>query len=343
MAFRCSAHLLYLLVFLAGSAFSSHTVALAESAEPAAPCITFDSCVHDFGRVLQNRTLEHSFTFTNTGTRSLQIQKVIATCGCTAALVSGKSISPGDNGTVRVRFKTGFRAGKNKKRITVRTNDPLQPSVRLTMLADVHVLLATQPRRINFGRVRKNSPATRYASFIGEARRRFGITAIECAHPFLEADADLSGFDNDTGRQIKISLLPGMRVGRFRIPVTLHTDHPDIGKLRIYVYGDVTGSIQVKPAYLSFGLLQPGVPVRKSLRLTAADNETVFTIRGVSSTVPDLELSTETVQPGSEYIIHALLNELFSKPLVRGSIMIETDNKDQKRIEVKAFGRRLQF
>ena len=40
------------------------------------PAITFDVLTHDFGQTTQNKTLEHVFTFKNTGTGVLTIEKV---------------------------------------------------------------------------------------------------------------------------------------------------------------------------------------------------------------------------------------------------------------------------
>ncbi len=42
------------------------------------PKIQFDEKVHDFGAVYQHETLKHTFTFRNTGSGTLRIEKVKA-------------------------------------------------------------------------------------------------------------------------------------------------------------------------------------------------------------------------------------------------------------------------
>jgi hypothetical protein len=42
------------------------------------PQIQFDELYHDFGKVFQNKSFEHVFTFKNTGTANLNIIKVKA-------------------------------------------------------------------------------------------------------------------------------------------------------------------------------------------------------------------------------------------------------------------------
>src|SRR4030066_124167 len=67
------------------------------------PRINFIQDSYDFGRVLQGKTAEYTFTFENRGTDDLLIKEVTTSCGCTAALVSANVIKPGETGQIKVK------------------------------------------------------------------------------------------------------------------------------------------------------------------------------------------------------------------------------------------------
>lgn len=82
--------------------------------------VTFDKELHDFGKVQQGEKLAYRFEFINTGKESLQIQKVEASCGCTAADFSKEAIAPNAKGYVRLFFDTADRQGTFYKSVLVR-------------------------------------------------------------------------------------------------------------------------------------------------------------------------------------------------------------------------------
>lgn len=102
-----------------------------------APRISFTQNHHDFGRVLQGKIVEHTFTFENRGTADLLISEVTTSCGCTAALVSANVIKPGEAGQIKVSYDSQGRAGRVTRTITIVSNDPVEPVKELTITATV--------------------------------------------------------------------------------------------------------------------------------------------------------------------------------------------------------------
>jgi hypothetical protein len=79
-------------------------------------------------------TVTHDFTVTNAGTDALLIYEVVPGCGCTVVSFD-KFIPPGKSGTITVNVDL-YRewAGQDYyKAVTVITNDPEQPRLRLLM------------------------------------------------------------------------------------------------------------------------------------------------------------------------------------------------------------------
>lgn len=101
------------------------------------PRISFTTDHHDFGNVLQGKTVEYTFQFENKGTEDLWIKEVTTSCGCTAALVSSNTVKPGDKGEIAVSYDSQGRAGAVSRTITVVSNDLVEPVKELTITATV--------------------------------------------------------------------------------------------------------------------------------------------------------------------------------------------------------------
>ncbi|MBK7106194.1 MAG: DUF1573 domain-containing protein [Ignavibacteriae bacterium] len=101
------------------------------------PKISALSSEFNFGDVKEGEILTHKFVIQNTGGEILQIAKVKASCGCTAAKPSKNDIKPNDTTTISVRFDTNRRMGKQQKYVYIISNDPENPQFRLSFTANI--------------------------------------------------------------------------------------------------------------------------------------------------------------------------------------------------------------
>ena len=86
------------------------------------PKITFDSDLHDFGRITAGESISYSFHFRNTGDADLVISGCSATCGCTVADYPRGRIAPGKEGYVTVTFNSQGKTGQQYQEVTVTSN-----------------------------------------------------------------------------------------------------------------------------------------------------------------------------------------------------------------------------
>lgn len=86
------------------------------------PAISFDKTEHNFGDIAQGDVVEHTFTFTNTGTQPLIIDRVDVTCGCTTPAWTKEPVMPGKTGFITAKYNSAGRMGQQKKAITVHSN-----------------------------------------------------------------------------------------------------------------------------------------------------------------------------------------------------------------------------
>ncbi|GAB2551071.1 DUF1573 domain-containing protein [Rufibacter soli] len=89
------------------------------------PVMTFKETEFDFGTIKQDKKVNHTFTFTNTGQAPLVIESATATCGCTVPEWPKEPIAPGKTGTIKVEFDPTGKSGQQSKQITITANtDP---------------------------------------------------------------------------------------------------------------------------------------------------------------------------------------------------------------------------
>lgn len=103
------------------------------------PRAVFKETTHDFGKVKQGEVVSWEFVFKNEGGVPLVVEKVETTCGCTAALVSEKTIAPGKEGKVKATFDTRGYSGRLARYLYVVTNDSENPRRELSLAAEIQV------------------------------------------------------------------------------------------------------------------------------------------------------------------------------------------------------------
>ncbi len=101
------------------------------------PKISFTETLHDFGKFKEaDGKVTHKFEFINTGGENLIIQKVTASCGCTAPQWTREPVPPGGKGFVAATYNPAGRPGSFRKYVTVISNTN-PGSVRLTITGEV--------------------------------------------------------------------------------------------------------------------------------------------------------------------------------------------------------------
>ncbi len=93
--------------------------------------------VFDFGDIQEGSTVTHNFEIYNKGGDLLKIEKVKASCGCTAAIPTKTELGPNESTKIEVKFNSARRVGKQKKYVYIFSNDPETPQLRLEFTANV--------------------------------------------------------------------------------------------------------------------------------------------------------------------------------------------------------------
>ena len=208
------------------------------------------------------------------------------------------------------------------------------------MDADIKVILSASPSRLYLGRFIKGEAPVKYIVLAGQDNASTKITKVETSgkNKFLKVNIVTDSEGDNQNKKIVVTVLPDVKIGKIKEKIIIHTDHQKIKKLTVYVHGETKGDISVKPTYLSLGVLNKNETTVKTIILDAGEN-TSFKVLNVVSTEPEVKAELETVKEGKSYRIKVSPVEGYTQDLLKGEILIKTDNKNQEKIKVKFFGR----
>jgi len=102
-----------------------------------APKLVLLETQHDFGDVEEGKVVETNIEFKNDGQAVLNIVDVKTSCGCTAALLTTKSLKPGEKSSVRIDLDTSKREGKLTRTVTLFSNDPSEANRTITIFVNI--------------------------------------------------------------------------------------------------------------------------------------------------------------------------------------------------------------
>jgi uncharacterized cupredoxin-like copper-binding protein len=104
------------------------------------------SSEHNFGKIDQDQSVEHTFIFKNNSNETITIENAKASCGCTGTVISEKAVKPGAEGKILVKFTPpkGTR-GSVQKTVSVYLKGETSPHTVLRFSAEVRTDLDIQP------------------------------------------------------------------------------------------------------------------------------------------------------------------------------------------------------
>jgi hypothetical protein len=194
----------------------------------------------NFGDVYTGEIISQIFVIKNDGNAELVIGDVKSDCGCTVARAD-KAIPAGHEGTAEVEVQTISQSGLISRSAILQTNDPLRPTIVLTVNANV--LKGTPRRQGKFIGPIFLAPDSRLAMFTfagKKATAEFTITADGAAVNVLSAEAANKQFVAriDTvqpGKSYKI-IVESKEIdagGLYRDQLRVTTDNPNLPSFNV--------------------------------------------------------------------------------------------------------------
>ncbi len=104
----------------------------------------------NFGKIYRGKIAERIITVKNTGTETLQLGQIQASCGCTGTVVSNTNIPPGKTGDIKITFNSTNFSDSIHKSITINSNAANAPQLVVQFAGYVVQEISVTPQQFWF-------------------------------------------------------------------------------------------------------------------------------------------------------------------------------------------------
>lgn len=173
----------------------------------------------------EDKNIEGSYKFTNTGDHPINIFEVKSTCGCTVPELTKVEYAPGESGQIDAKFDIGYRKGVQEKQITVYSDDPENPEVKLDIRVEIPEVVTIHPAFV-FWRMNDDPEAKTVTLDIAE-----GYTGEITSLSSDDLNFSISGKALEKGKSYSFDITP------------VSTEHESKAMFRIYA--KINGVIKI--------------------------------------------------------------------------------------------------
>jgi hypothetical protein len=262
----------------------------------------------------------------NQGDAPVRILSVKPSCGCTVAEWPRTPVPPGKNAPVSCRLTLKGLRAMQKKLVRVRTNDPVNPHLVLTMQGNVLVEVDLAPHYISFGEIDPEACVTQRVDVVA-TNRSVTITGVECRHSAFAATIEEVG-----GRPTRIAVrtCPPLGPGAQGTRITVKTDDRKVPVLGLPVSARVLDEITFLPSQVV--LRRSEAPTVDRMILLRPGTTPTFKVLGV---VPPLEgVEVEQSSLGRNMVRINLRKLPVKEELAGKHVLIRTDLERMREIRV---------
>jgi hypothetical protein len=286
------------------------------------PRIEFEKIEHDFGTVKSDEHALHAFVFKNSGDATLTVHEVQSTCGCTVASWTKEPLAPGASGSVSVSVNPAKTSSVFAKMVYVKSNDPAQPQVTLTVRGKFISDVNWEPNaNVIMGNVVGTAAATRTVTLSFEQPTKI-LEVLSNSEAFKTSYKEL-----EAGKRylIEVCTVPPLKLGGYGGIVTVKTDNPKHPMTTCNVNVNVVASITCYPPEVTY--TRQGETWVGPTLLVRHNNGGTFSVLKAESSIQGVKLNVQPVVQGNSYRL-VLDKPAADSPTGDGEVAVYTDNKE---------------
>lgn len=172
----------------------------------------------------------------NDGDAILHIKEVRPSCGCTSAPLDKDSLLPGEETIMRIKLNLPTHNGPLHKKITVSSDDPLEPNKVLDLKADVQRALQLSSSFIPFnkGKVGMQVTGEIVISNKGQSPVNVNARSLDPSYIIVSANPFIIGPGEE--KPLTVTYTP-QKQGTFRFQMNIETDLKGYEKFVVHGYG----------------------------------------------------------------------------------------------------------
>lgn len=307
----------------------------------AAPKIQFEKTVLDFGTVSVVESVAGVFKYKNIGDALLKIDPPKASCGCTVTELRPDTLKPGESGELGFTLHLGRTRAEMAKHVTITSNDPMVPTVNLTIKVDYIPPYYLEPAALAPDLAFGKDEAEQFAILTRADGKPLKISKIEGSQPWITAGLAPGEAGQGSTAKIRVSVRREGQPRRFNEFVQIYTEgQADIPSATLSLHGQIAGEVAVTPEALYWSVTdvgaakssQPESMVVRRLTIRSASGR-AFELKNPRSTIPGVQVEVVPKEAGKAYELVARLKDV-PTATVGGNVTFETSVEGQRKMEV---------
>lgn len=162
---------------------------------------------------------------------------------------------------------------------------------------------------------------------ISQVRTSCGCTAVNISNSTLRP--------GETAQIMAKLSLHGRR-GPQNKAITVESNDPKKPKITLYLRGTAIPALQVTPELIFYGNIASNAVISRPVYLVTKDNQ--FNILSAKANVSWLDLRTETIEAGKNYILHITTKPPLPAGELKGMVTVTTDNPKWPEVKITVLG-----
>ena len=194
----------------------------------------------DHGKVSKGDIIKGEIEFLNSGDKTLELESIKASCGCTAVEPSKMTYEPGEKARIPFTVETKNFSGVIRKNIKLNFVNAEPKTQMVVVQANVITDLAINPKFVNFRQVNMNADTTvtEYFEIENTSDADISITGMSATNTELQIFPSETVIPAGKSHLIRLEFIPA-KVGRHNTRITIKTDHTLQNELTLPVYINV--------------------------------------------------------------------------------------------------------
>lgn len=308
------------------------------------PSITISPSSWELGTVSDTKNVSRVFSVHNSFPYTVKFGEVNTSCSCNAVFDLPPSLNADEKRDFTVILNPTGKMGRYVWEVTFETDSPDAPSVVLPIRVLVQRDALLSEPIVRLKPFFMGDPLEKKVWVASRHKPDFKIFSAGCTAPGFDVQVTASpveGFyEVDHGYLVLVSTRADISPGTKKGEVILHTDLPEHETIRIPFFACVNGYIRLSPAYLAFGLLEPGHVYHKTVRVSHDQLNSEFHIVRMNSSIPELALAVKPLIADHFYEIEVTwtVPENAAAGECRGLLEIHTDFAGQPLVALPVQG-----
>ena len=280
------------------------------------------------GTHLQEETFDIALTVRNTGTAPLKIKSVTTDCACVEASAEIAPIEPGKQVEIPITADTSDFHGRIRRVVRIHSNDPKYPVTRAIVEYDV-VRPITNPRSVNLGVLRPNQRVIRCVPIAFHGPGAVQLLYARSGDPSVETQLPEVTINEGQPAEMILTVTVPEAIGRFRVPVDVHTDSAEQPKVSTTILGYVSEDITASASSLDLGRIESRKSAEAELRLCCGAGTKLNRV-----SVSSKSLRVQRVDSENDTTLLVKLTHRLGLGTLKAALCIETTGRERQKIHI---------